>query len=317
MEKAFLKIFLKSILMIFILCTWTGCSNVGQKLDNFHASVENKMISFQQRLVGEGESEPGTDKSESEKDWIYFKHVTKWPSENFACVAQWYTGDPKNAKILAKANPKMDPEKIAVGTTVLIPDNLVRNRKDLPKEFAGRFDREYFKHTVRWPGESLSLIARWYTGSSKNWRVLARANPHLNPNRIKSGNRVYIPPERLVTRKPLPQKLAAKYTSTYFAHTVKNSNEKLGDIAKWYTGKTENWEALAQANPRMDPENLTVGTEIFIPAKLLKTRKPIPTDANSKLSGQQPKKSGPSDAAAPQKQDKTIRLFGPKQFPKG
>ena len=313
MEKAFLK----SILMIFLLCTLVGCTNVGQKLDNFHANVEEKMISFQQRLVGEDDSKSGKDESAAENDWIYFKHVTKWPSENLACVAQWYTGDPENSKILAKANPKIDPEKIAVGTTILIPDNLVRNRKDLPKEFAGRFDRKYFKHTVRWPGESLSLIARWYTGSSKNWRVLARANPHLNPNRIKSGNRVYIPPERLVTRKPLPQKLAAKYTSTYFAHTVKNSNEKLADIAKWYTGKSENSRALARANPRMDPENLTVGTEIFIPAKLLKTRKPIPTDANANLSGQQPKKSAPSDAAAPQKQDKTIRLFGPKQFPKG
>lgn len=317
MEKAFLKIFLKNILIIFILCTWMGCSNVGQKLDTFHASVEKQMISFQQKLTGENDAESGTDESAADKDWIYFKHVTKWPSENLVCVAQWYTGDPENSKILARANPKLDPEKLAVGTTVLIPDNLINNRRDLPKEFAGRFDRKYFKHTVCWPGESLSLIARWYTGSSKNWRVLARANPHLNPNRIRSGNTIFIPPEKMITRKPLPQKLAAKYTSTYFAHTVKNSNEKLADIAKWYTGNSSNWQALAKANPRVDPENLTAGTEIFIPAKMLKTRKPIPADAESVVSGQQPDKATPSSANAPQKQEKPIRLFGPKQFPKG
>lgn len=69
---------------------------------------------------------------------------------------------------------------------------------------------DYYIHTVRWRGETLSLIARWYTGKSKNWRVLAKANPSLNPNRIYKGNQIIIPNGVLKTRKSLPKNFLAR-----------------------------------------------------------------------------------------------------------
>lgn len=66
-------------------------------------------------------------------------------------------------------------------------------------------DREPpFFHEVRWQGESLSLIAKWYTGSSKNWKALADANPDLNPNLIHIGDQILIPKRLLRTEKPMP-----------------------------------------------------------------------------------------------------------------
>ena len=41
----------------------------------------------------------------------------------------------------------------------------------------------YFEHRVKWSGETLSLIAKWYTGSYGNWKAIAQANSGLNPNR--------------------------------------------------------------------------------------------------------------------------------------
>ena len=67
---------------------------------------------------------------------------------------------------------------------------------------------DYF-HTVRWHGETLAYIAKWYTGNLHNWRVLAKANPNLNPNRIYKGNQIVIPERILVTRKPLPKNFRA------------------------------------------------------------------------------------------------------------
>ena len=32
-------------------------------------------------------------------------------------------------------------------------------------------------HKVRYPGESVSIIAGWYTGEIDNWKVLAEVNP--------------------------------------------------------------------------------------------------------------------------------------------
>lgn len=62
-----------------------------------------------------------------------------------------------------------------------------------------------FVHEVRWRGESLSLIARWYTGSPNNWKALADANPKLNPDLIHIGDRIIIPKKLLRTEKRMPR----------------------------------------------------------------------------------------------------------------
>ncbi|TKB27024.1 LysM peptidoglycan-binding domain-containing protein [Desulfopila sp. IMCC35006] len=62
----------------------------------------------------------------------------------------------------------------------------------------------YYVHTVSVPNESISIIARWYTGDQKNWVLLAKCNPTINPNRIFLGNKIKIP-RRMITRPtPLP-----------------------------------------------------------------------------------------------------------------
>jgi LysM repeat protein len=59
-------------------------------------------------------------------------------------------------------------------------------------------------HTVQWSGEYLSLIAKWYTGSGSNWRTLAEANPELNPNSIRIGQKIFIPKTLAKTEEPMP-----------------------------------------------------------------------------------------------------------------
>ena len=227
-----------------------------------------------------------------------------------------YTGDSKNGKVLAKINPDVNPKEIEAGSEIFIPVKLLKTRKPLPKNFAANYCKNCYRHTVRWSGESLSLIARWYTGSSENWRKLAKANPRLNPNRIKKGNVIMIPPALLKTKEPLPQKVAAKYTANYFAHTVKQDGERMEMIAGWYTGNAANWEVIARANPKINPNRLKAGNEIFIPSKLLKTRQPI-SKSQSAPTAETPK---PKPAAAEKKitpvEEEEIKIFGPKQFPK-
>ncbi len=54
-----------------------------------------------------------------------------------------------------------------------------------------------FLHTVRWSGETLSIIAKWYTGNPENWEALTKANPGLKPNRIFVGDKILIPADLL------------------------------------------------------------------------------------------------------------------------
>ena len=66
-------------------------------------------------------------------------------------------------------------------------------------------EKTYYVHTVKWQGESLSIISAWYTGKIENWKVLASANPNLDPNRIFPGDKISIPEDLLKTRKPMPE----------------------------------------------------------------------------------------------------------------
>ena len=280
-----------------------GCVGIGQKIDEWQSALREK-INFNTSKNGNAEN-----------NVEYFVHTAKWSGDTLADVAQWYTGELKNQEKLADLNPYVNPDKITVGSEVLIPVSLLKTREPLPEYFSGDHRENNYKHTVRWPGESLSLIASWYTGSSENWRKLAKVNPRLNPNRIKGGNVIMIPSGLLKTRVPLPQKAAAKFTSDYFSYKVKENNEKLEDIATRYTGNSANRKLLAKANPDLNPDHLKIGNEVYIPKKLLITRDPInvsePAAALSKSAVKTPvaqPKPVPTDG-------ENIKLFGPKQHP--
>jgi hypothetical protein len=57
----------------------------------------------------------------------------------------------------------------------------------------------YYIHTVKFPQENISIIAKWFTGDATNWEVLAACNPTINPNRIFLGNEIKIP-RNIMTR---------------------------------------------------------------------------------------------------------------------
>jgi len=68
-----------------------------------------------------------------------------------------------------------------------------------------------FHHTVRYRGESLSIIASWYTGNKENWLRLAQANPNLNPNLISVGQKLTIPADMLIRSETLPPEYLEKF----------------------------------------------------------------------------------------------------------
>jgi hypothetical protein len=74
------------------------------------------------------------------------------------------------------------------------------------KQAPGKQELEqYFVHQVKWPNESLSIIAKWYTGSLMNWQALAKANPEMKPTVIHKGDQIRIPVSMLKTRDPMPE----------------------------------------------------------------------------------------------------------------
>ncbi|MFO7555736.1 MAG: LysM peptidoglycan-binding domain-containing protein [Desulfobacterales bacterium] len=62
----------------------------------------------------------------------------------------------------------------------------------------------FYLHKVLWPGETLSHIATWYTGTITNWKAIAKVNPELDPSKIHVGDTISIPEDLLTSRNPMP-----------------------------------------------------------------------------------------------------------------
>jgi len=75
----------------------------------------------------------------------------------------------------------------------------------------GKAEPTYLVHTVKWSGETVSIIAGWYTGDIENWKALAEANPNINPNRIFEGNKILIPENLLKTRDPMTKEFVESF----------------------------------------------------------------------------------------------------------
>jgi nucleoid-associated protein YgaU len=68
-----------------------------------------------------------------------------------------------------------------------------------------------FYHSINWNGETLSIIAAWYTGDGNNWKALAKANPHMNPNLVTWGDEILIPERLLKTRERMPKTFVERF----------------------------------------------------------------------------------------------------------
>lgn len=66
-------------------------------------------------------------------------HKVEWPGETLPMIAQWYTGNKDNGKILSKTNPDLASDRLAVGDQILIPLELMKNSKEMPREFLTTF----------------------------------------------------------------------------------------------------------------------------------------------------------------------------------
>lgn len=127
-------------------------------------------------------------------------------------------------------------------------------------------------HTVA-AGEMLSTISQKYYGTSKHWREIVKANPGVDPEDLRVGQKLVIP--EVAGAKPVasgdahsdPAPVAsggggaAASGQQYKVQT----GDTLGKIAKKFYGKEDAWKKIQKANPGLDPDNLQVGKTITLP----------------------------------------------------
>ena len=105
-------------------------------------------------------------------------------------------------------------------------------------------------HTVSRKGETLGLIAAWYTGSTEKWREIAEANPKLQVNKIRIGDQIVIPASLVVQREPMPAKYQPGVSAT--ASSAKGSGQSKG------TPKSTKSSDSKQRDRNDDDDNIDV-----------------------------------------------------------
>ena len=59
---------------------------------------------------------------------------------------------------------------------------------------------------ISYSGETLAVIAAWYTGRATNWQAIRDANPGLRPERLNLGQIIMIPGDLVVQPEPMPKR---------------------------------------------------------------------------------------------------------------
>jgi hypothetical protein len=62
-------------------------------------------------------------------------HKIRHRRETLFSIALWYTGSGENWPRLIEANPDIDPKRIHIGDTILIPEDLLITRRPVPADF--------------------------------------------------------------------------------------------------------------------------------------------------------------------------------------
>jgi hypothetical protein len=80
-----------------------------------------------------------------------------------------------------------------------------RSNKTPPAPLKQINTKQYIDHTVKYFGETLGLIAAWYTGKGSNWTAIREANPGIKPERIRIGQTIKIPKELITKEESFPE----------------------------------------------------------------------------------------------------------------
>lgn len=173
------------------------------------------------------------------------------------------------------ANPGIDINSLPVGRTIRIPAPPPEPVRSIDTTGIGGVGETLTgQKTYRVvSGDSLWKIAarKEVYGNGLHWRHLAMANPSVDPNNLKVGTRLIIP--------PLPGGASAGRAGVHPADVpdpILGPGQKLyvvrkGDNGMWGVavntlGDGKYWPAIAKINPATDPSRLKPGQKLVIPS---------------------------------------------------
>lgn len=217
---------------------------------------------------------------------------------------------------LMKANPGLDPRKLKVGQELNIPGGKSDAKSAAPEKSASKkseaspsSDGSYVVKS----GDNPGAIASKNGISTKE---LLRANPSLDPRKLKVGQKLVIPgkageqndEEAAATKKKVmekAEKIAAEKPAPVQAEAPSKTykvkkGDSLGKIAEKYGISLND---LRKANNNLDPRKLRVGQTLTLPGLDRAEESQAPAETTPEKEAEaavQPEMPAPADASAPE-----------------
>ncbi len=117
------------------------------------------------------------------------------------------------------------------------------------------------------PDDSMWTIAEEWLGDGSRWDLIARVNPVVDPNRLRIGQKLRLPPRD--TSRPRVERRSEAVRPAGTLYTVQAA-DTLTKIANAYYNDASKWKIIYDANRREigpDPDRLTVGRRLRIPPR--------------------------------------------------
>ncbi len=195
-------------------------------------------------------------------------------------------GSAENAPATTESSTTMDNGSARLGPDNSAPSNAPPSV--IPSETA---EKTYIIKA----GDSLWTIAKSQYGDGSKHDLIAKANPGLNPNALKVGSKIVIP--------PLPSSGTPGESGTVVTHPGDSAGEtytiQSGDtfttIAQKHYGSGAKANLIEKANPGVNPKNLKVGSKITLPPDTTPTSSESPSTSTSRPVHKKPVHKKPPD----------------------
>ncbi|MCB0332156.1 MAG: LysM peptidoglycan-binding domain-containing protein [Bdellovibrionales bacterium] len=139
---------------------------------------------------------------------------------------------------------------------------------------------QFFQHKIKYPGETLWLIANWYTGDGKNWKTLQELNTSLRHNRLRIGDTVRIPSSLLKRTSPLPKPKLSPNKNNPSASTT-NSVDQAQDADDIWISPPEVDEQQAEPLPIQETKPVVTPTPVPTPPAIPSKKVTAPKEPSS------------------------------------
>jgi len=118
-------------------------------------------------------------------------HIVR-ENDKYWTLAVKYYGNGAHHDLIRRANPGLDPNNLPIGKEIIIPKRpaapaAIRTAQRTVTPAAGQT-----VYTIA-AGDRLELIARHQYGDLRLWTAIQKANPGLNPKRMRVGSKIVLP----------------------------------------------------------------------------------------------------------------------------